>query len=67
MTPPTPRHTLTPADASKYIGFSVWWLKNARRKGHGPAYIRCGRAIRYRVSDLDAWLAQHVVKTRESA
>lgn len=70
MTPPTPAtpaHTLNCADAANYIGFSVWWLKNARRTGRGPAYIRADRAIRYRVKDLDAWLAAHVVKTRESA
>jgi hypothetical protein len=46
---------------------SVWWLKNARRTGRGPAYLRIDRAIRYRLRDLDAWLEKHVVKTRESA
>ena len=71
MTPPTPLRppaaTLNCPDTAKYIGFSVWWLKQARRTGRGPAYVRVGRAIRYRVADLDTWLAHHVVKTRESA
>jgi predicted DNA-binding transcriptional regulator AlpA len=67
VTPPKPPNTLTAAEAAQYIGFSVWWLKNARRTGRGPAYIRCDRAIRYRTADLDAWLEQHVVRTRESA
>ena len=62
-----PPHILTAAEAAQYLGFSVWWLKDQRRKGTGPAYIRCDRAIRYRVTDLDAWLEQHLVRTRDSA
>lgn len=67
MTPLTPKHTLNCADSAQYIGLGVWWLKQARRKGVGPAYLRINRSIRYRVEDLDAWLKAHRVKTRESA
>jgi hypothetical protein len=66
VTPPTPPHTLSCADTSHYIGLGLWWLKQARRKGTGPAYIRIGRTIRYRVADLDAWLLKHRIETRES-
>jgi len=30
-------------------------------RGRGPAYIRIGRSIRYRIADLDRWLEQHKV------
>ena len=66
MTPPKPANTLSAADAATYIGFSLWWLKQARRQKRGPAFMRIGRAIRYRVADLDRWLDAHVVQTRES-
>jgi Helix-turn-helix domain len=63
-TPPAP--TLSCSDAATYLGLSLWWLKNARRKGTGPAYLRIGRTIRYRVTDLDEWQLKHRVETRES-
>jgi hypothetical protein len=70
VTPPTPKtpatQTLDCADAAKYIGLSVWWLKMARRHKRGPAFLRIGRTIRYRVTDLDRWLAAHVIQTNDS-
>jgi predicted DNA-binding transcriptional regulator AlpA len=66
VTTPAPPPTLNVADAAKYVQLSIWWLKQARRKGTGPAYIRIGKVIRYRREDLDAWLKTHRVETRES-
>ena len=66
----TPLQSLhTPSAALKrrnMSGSSAWWLKEARRKGTGPAYLRIGRMIRYARDDLDAWLQAHRVQTRES-
>jgi excisionase family DNA binding protein len=31
-------------------------LTNWRSTGKSPKYIKCGRSVRYRVSDLKAWL-----------
>jgi predicted DNA-binding transcriptional regulator AlpA len=48
--------------AAEYIGMSVAYLRMDRLRGTvggrtpGPTYYRIGRAIRYRRSDLDAWL-----------
>jgi Helix-turn-helix domain len=64
---PSPSHTVTERDASQYIGLTVAFLRKARQLGRGPAYLRIGRTIRYRIKDLDAWLEQYRVKTRESA
>jgi hypothetical protein len=62
----TPAHTVNEQDASQYDGMSVAWHRKARRHGRGSAYLRIGRTIRYRIGDLDAWLAKHRVEPRES-
>jgi predicted DNA-binding transcriptional regulator AlpA len=62
----TPATTVSERDGSHYIGLSVAYLRKARRQGRGPAYLRIGRTIRYRIADLDAWLDAHRVVTRES-
>jgi hypothetical protein len=53
-------------DAATYIGMSVGFLRAARltrrRGAAGPPYLRIGRSVRYRVTDLDAWLD---TKTRD--
>jgi predicted DNA-binding transcriptional regulator AlpA len=46
---------------------STPFVRQARMRAKGPAYCRIGRSIRYRVSDLDAWLAAHRVVTRDQA
>ena len=62
-----PAHTtIRERDAARYIDFSDTWMRQARMRGTGPAYIRIGRTIRYRLSDLDAFLARHRVETRDS-
>jgi predicted DNA-binding transcriptional regulator AlpA len=49
--------------AASYIGMSRAFLRAARngRGTPGPVYLQIGRAIRYRISDLDQWLGQRVV------
>lgn len=47
--------------AARYVGYSTFALKAWRRQGRGPAYIRVGRSVRYRVAALDAWLERHTV------
>lgn len=58
--------TLREAEAAAYTGFSRSFLKNARcsdtralAKGEaikGPRWLNLAGAIRYEVSELDAWL-----------
>jgi predicted DNA-binding transcriptional regulator AlpA len=35
---------------------SVSWLAKARMRGDGPSYVKLGRSVRYRESDLLQWL-----------
>lgn len=58
----TPACTLT-AGAAKYLGVSVAWLKKARCEGTGPRYVKIGRAVVYRIADLDAFLDAHSVES----
>jgi hypothetical protein len=44
-------------DAARYICMSRAFLQASRLgRGSGPPFLRYGRAIRYRIADLDAWL-----------
>lgn len=49
--------------AAAYLGCSAQWLAVLRMRNAGPAYIKHGTWVRYRVSDLDAWTARHRVAT----
>lgn len=47
---------LTPQQVADYRGTTVAVLGQERHKGTGPRFIRDGRRIRYRASDIAAWL-----------
>ncbi|WP_310569324.1 helix-turn-helix domain-containing protein [Gemmatimonas sp.] len=51
---------LTAVDAARFLGLSVRTLNNWRwlGGGRGPEFHRIGTAIRYRRSDLEAWLSK---------
>jgi excisionase family DNA binding protein len=54
----------TPQEAAEYVRLKERTLADWRYRGCGPRYIRIsGRTVRYRQSDLDAWLA---TRTRTS-
>jgi hypothetical protein len=51
-------------DAAPVIGATASFLQNDRlRKVHKIPYVRIGRRIRYRLSDLEAWVAAHTVSS----
>lgn len=47
---------LRPPVVSKRIDVSEATLRRWRATGQGPAFLRVGRQVRYRASDVDAWL-----------
>jgi len=48
--------------AAAYLGMTVRFLENRRVVGGGPRFIRLSRrTVRYRQSDLEAWLDQRVM------
>lgn len=51
---------LNTRDAASYLGLSAKSLERWRSDGTGPAFVKAGpgrrAAVRYRKSDLDAWI-----------
>ncbi|WIG18394.1 helix-turn-helix domain-containing protein [Kocuria rosea] len=37
-------------------------LQRWRRSAHGPAFVRVGKSIRYRRSDVERWLEEQTVR-----
>jgi hypothetical protein len=52
--------SLDTARAADYLGLSKTYLDKLRCFGGGPRFAKIGRRVIYRVSDLDAWLEQHM-------
>jgi predicted DNA-binding transcriptional regulator AlpA len=52
-------------EAAKLLGVSAAWLERKRWEGRPPQYVRVGgpngRAIRYRESDLQAYIEENIV------
>lgn len=53
--------TMAIAQAAEYIGIakSTLYTWRTRRPGFGPRAVKAGGALRYRLSDLDAWIDSH--------
>ena len=51
----------TPAQVSEALGVSVKTLEKWRWERRNLPYIKLGAAVRYRGSDLEAWLDGHTV------
>ena len=48
---------ITEGEAADLLRLSIKTLRNWRLCGHGPPHLKVGRLVRYRLSDLKAWLA----------
>ncbi len=55
---------LTEVYAADLLGLSSRTLQAWRTKGFGPAFVRAGRAIRYRRRDLIAWMDANTVASQ---
>lgn len=53
--PPTP--LLSPQQLAEYLGVSVKTIYAFNSEGTGPKFAQCGRRVRYKLTDVDAWLA----------
>lgn len=49
-------HNLTPEQAAERIGLSYGKLAKLRMTGEGPAFLKLGRKIMYRIADIESWL-----------
>ena len=55
----TDERLLTTPEAAAYLRSSKSYLDKLRVYGGGPPFLRPGRKILYRKSDLDLWVAEH--------
>ena len=51
---------LTTAEAAAYVGLSPRTFERYRVTGEGPPYLKVGRLVFYRRTDLDAWLENKI-------
>ncbi len=54
--PADPEAALLPTEAALLLGLSPRTLEGLRFKGEGPPYFRIRRGVRYRRSDVVAWI-----------
>ncbi|ODT25794.1 helix-turn-helix domain-containing protein [Microbacterium sp. SCN 69-37] len=52
-----PEHTfLTPQELAEQLGLCVSRLSAWRQHGGGPAFVKLGRSVIYKVADIERWL-----------
>ncbi|SHN73529.1 helix-turn-helix transcriptional regulator [Bradyrhizobium erythrophlei] len=51
---------VTEKDAARFLSMSFRTLQAWRSEGKGPPYLKLGRSIRYRMSDLLAWIEKQI-------
>lgn len=57
------RPLASPDQLTEYLGIPKATLSQWRHRGVGPKWTRVGRHVRYRWSDVDAWLDSQTSKT----
>lgn len=48
------------AEVAKALGKSTAWAERSRWDGSGPKFVKIGRKVAYRGSDLNDWIEGHV-------
>jgi len=54
---------LTQRETATLLRLSERTLERLRVQGGGPAFVKAGRAVRYRECDLEAWVSARVVSS----
>ena len=57
-------HYMNDVEAAKFLRLSAQTLRNWRSQCRGPVYIKAGRAIRYAMDDLRAYMEQNRVEVQ---
>jgi predicted DNA-binding transcriptional regulator AlpA len=52
---------LTQSECAEHLRLSERTLERFRVSGCGPKFVRMGKSIRYRLCDVEAWIASRVV------
>lgn len=65
--PTVAQHFLSPEDLADYLGVPVATVYGWRYKGLGPPAAKVGRHLRYRRSEVEAWVDAQSDPGRQSA
>ncbi|MBD9652925.1 helix-turn-helix domain-containing protein [Ensifer sp. ENS09] len=57
---------LETSEAAAFCRLSESYLEKLRCKGNGPAFLKLGRRVRYRIADLIAWLETRIQRSTSS-
>ncbi len=60
-------NNLTTPQAARYLNFEETTLEQWRWNGRGPRFVKIGRHVRYRLSDLDAFIQERVFASTTEA
>lgn len=54
-------------EAAAALGKHPSELADWRHQGRGPAYVKLGRSVRYRPSDLDSFIQESTIEPTQAA
>jgi predicted DNA-binding transcriptional regulator AlpA len=57
---------LTEHEVANLLALSIKTLRNWRLSGSGPCHLKVGRLVRYRLSDVRAWLGNARAQIRRT-
>lgn len=60
--PTDPDVLISEVQAADFLSLSIRTLQAWRSAGRGPSFVRAGRAVRYRVRDLIAWIESNTTQ-----
>jgi excisionase family DNA binding protein len=58
---------LTQSECAELLRLSERTLERFRTSGGGPKFVRMGKSVRYRLCDVEAWIASRVVGSTSEA
>jgi predicted DNA-binding transcriptional regulator AlpA len=60
----TQPEVLNERQVEEVYGFTIPYLRRARRERRGPRFLKLGKLVRYRKSDIESFLSASAVETR---
>ena len=52
---------LNQKEVAEWIGMSEAWLEQNRFRKKGLPYVKIGKSCRYRQSDVQQWISDHII------
>ncbi len=62
---PASKRALTPKECTDIYGLNAGTLANMRVHKIGPRYVKLGKKVLYFAEDIEGWMAENIVLTRD--